>query len=98
MLDIFIANMSRTHVLVVLAYPAPNPPSVYVIPRDVINESVWDAMHEDRGGFPNWCTGDDDDDDVSYEHFDLAAWAEAIDGDITAPYPVITHSFSYVVS
>ena len=87
--------MSRTHVIVVLSQPAPNMPEVYIVPRDVISEAVWTAMHEDRGGFPSWCTEDGD----NYKSFDLKQWGLAVEGELPpGPPVVVTHSFSYVVS
>jgi hypothetical protein len=69
-------------------------PEVYLVPRDVISEAVWVAMHEDRGGAPNWCTIDDD----HYQHFELTKLGLAVEGEIPKGPPiVVTHSFSYVV-
>lgn len=87
--------MNRTHVIVVIGYTPPTAPEVYLIPRDFIPPEVWDAMHEDRGGPPNWCAETSDN---GYKSFDIKQWAIAADGQIPDRPPiVVTHTFAYVV-
>ena len=48
------------YVAVVLSHPAPNPPEFYLVPEEKLNTRVEEAMAEEAGGFPHWCTEEDE--------------------------------------
>lgn len=49
------------YIAIVLSYPAPNCPEVFLIPEKDVTDALHESLAEQVGGFPWWCTPPDDD-------------------------------------
>jgi hypothetical protein len=84
----------KSYYIIVITCPAPNLPSVCIVNAKLITPKIKKLMEEQCGGFPYWCTWDDDD----RVDFDLKKNGFLLkDGELPSPKCCVG-LYSYVVS
>lgn len=80
------------YIAVVIAQTDGNPPDMYLIPEDLLDNHTLEAMAEQVNDFPSWCTeGDDGEERVFFNLKEKAiAWGSAATNanpDMSERYP-----------